>query len=172
MHLIKMKAFYNFEHSFFSFCYCKESKFRTIIIMFGKLWEDARIIEEQFTINDAHIRQVVTKDYQIDWPLQCVFGWYEEFFWDTYECTRACHKLLKPDNFLCFNIFTFQIPRMTSLHYNLQLPHNIILKPWEPWIGKLWMISITNKKIMKAYNQKNVLCNFSTLFAFPICSSS
>ena len=42
-------------------------------------YEDARIIEEQFTINDAHIRQVVTKDYQIDWPLHCVFGWYEEF---------------------------------------------------------------------------------------------
>ena len=61
------------------FCYCKESNSKTIIIMFGKLRGRYIIIEEQFTIYMMHIRQVVTKDYQIDWPLQCVFGWYEEF---------------------------------------------------------------------------------------------
>jgi len=54
------------------FCYCKESNSKTIIIMFGKLRGRYIIIEEQFTIYMMHIRQVVTKDYQIDWPLRWV----------------------------------------------------------------------------------------------------
>ena len=40
--------------------------------MFGKLRGRYIIIEEQFTIYMMHIRQVVTKDYQIDWPLRWV----------------------------------------------------------------------------------------------------
>ena len=54
LHIIRWRQFSFLCIPSLQFCYCKESNLKTIIIMFGKLEEDASIIKEQFTINDAH----------------------------------------------------------------------------------------------------------------------